>query len=314
MGLMLTGCGKPQRGLVVPMKNGVKHGEAVYKNHRTGAIESRSNYVNGKLEGKFYNYLYGKVSAETTYVNGKKEGTAIRFPTRHNKQKRTIEYVNDLKHGFDRTTTIYGKLIKEVPYKEGKEHGIKRGWYHGGEKMYETPMVNGQAHGKQKSFHGRTGKVSEIRHFKKGKLIGIETHYDEYDGSVIYKVDHRGKKRKVILDRRGEGVSKLFDAAVAKAQAKKKAKAKANSKGTSRQRLNCQGDASNPSISQYNRQIAVARGRGEGAALGSQMGGRSGVSNRTSAHNYCVQNANASGLACPYAKEYYSGCMRKFGY
>ncbi len=257
---------------------------------------------------------YNKTTTHIPYKNGKIHGTMITY-WRNGKMKDSIDYVNGKKEGTKKYWSQDGVMVSLKYFKNDEQVGTSKTWdLEGKLSSISSTYTDGRLTGTVKRYHSN-GKLWIITHWINGRQNGLEKNYDEQGRLILTKAWVNGQSKGTTLTalekRNVAALKKEYQNLLAD---KNKREASSRSTGSFSASLTCSGDSSQPSMSEYNRKIAVARGQGEGAALGSQMKNGSVSTERNQANSYCVQNANASGLACPYAKAYLSGCMSKFGY
>lgn len=90
----------------------------------------------------------------------------------------------------------YGNRCFGMVKKTGKKMGIIR-MIVPGENIEECMFKNSQKHGMERNIPDN-GEY-EIRHWKEGKLHGIETYYKE-DGTVICQTEYKNGKRATLAD------------------------------------------------------------------------------------------------------------------
>jgi antitoxin component YwqK of YwqJK toxin-antitoxin module len=337
-GLMLVGCLKPtpkvhpldydKSKTIAPMKNGKLDGvRKAYSGN--GNIMSVTSYKNGKKDGvEKQNDRHAKLWNETWYKDGKKDGPSKEweFSGSEISEYTVTPYKNDLKHGTEIEYFPDGAIRVKVPYVNGKREGVTKVWNRDGSLWMITPYKNNERDGIVKKYEN--GYLTHIGAYSNGKQYGIHKSYSHLNGKIAEavpyvdgKLDGRGK----IYDENGslkytmlwvDGVEKetTYSEKEKKRMQKKQKKATKRSRGNVVS-LKCGWDESHPSMSEVSRKKAIAKGKGEGAALGYQMKNNNTISTgKLEASNYCTQNANAEGLACTYAKIYLNGCMRTLGY
>lgn len=96
--------------------NGERDGTETFYKHN-GDVSHKSEYKNGKLNGKVFTYTSGTVSSETSYLNDQKNGKYISYDTSGQK-KEEGNYTNGLKDG---EWKVYksGKLFETKVFKNG---------------------------------------------------------------------------------------------------------------------------------------------------------------------------------------------------
>ena len=337
-GLMLLGCLKPTPKLypldydksktVAPIKNGKLDG--VRKAYRgNGNIMEMTSYKDGKKDGVEKKYdRYKRLWSETWYKDGKKDGlsTEWKFSGSDISEYTVTPYKNDLKHGAEIEYLPNGAIRVNTPYVNGKREGVEKVWNRDGTIWMIRPFKDDKMDGIVK--HYERGYLTRIGAYSKGKQYGIHKSYSHLNGKIQEAVpyvngvlDGRGK----IYDEDGNLKytlvwTKGVEGKILYSEKEKKRMADARKKSTKRSKtrgaqLQCGWDDGHSSMSEVSRKKAIAKGKGEGAALGYQMKNNNTTSvGKREASNYCIQNANTQGLACTYAKIYLNGCMRKLGY
>lgn len=87
---------------------------------KNGTVETKSRYMNGKLNGKYSKYKSSRVLESTTYKDGKIDGVYKTFYT-NGKIQQEAEFKNGQKHG---TSTYYNEneeVTMRYEYKDGKQ-------------------------------------------------------------------------------------------------------------------------------------------------------------------------------------------------
>ena len=297
--ITLTGCGGNKTGLSVPIVNGVKHGEAIYR-EGNGEITGRSTWVNGKMEGKSYSYYRGKAYLEENYLHGKLNGITKKYNSRKYYLETETPYKNGIKDGVEKYYYPNRKLKKEVTYKNGLKVGVEKEWTTTGKLVYTTPYTQGKLNRKRVLKHPN-GNLYLVQQWKMGKQVGYEMQYDR-EGILLYKTSYKGKIPKRVYQRPDTIVN---------LDKKHKKSTNKHTKKASTIRLKCSSGDPHLSMSEIRRKEAIAKGKGEGAALGYQMGSKKAMS-KVQISNYCTSNANAQDMACHYASIYVSACKSKF--
>ena len=249
---------------------------------------------------------FGSRTTHTPFKNGKIHGTRVVYYDNGIKAKST-HYINGKREGEHRVWSRDGEKMLLHYFKNNELDGTTKNWHFNGTLSgTSSTYTDGSLTGTSKGYYNN-GKLRKIVHYVDHRQNGLEKHYDDRGRLTLTIAWVNGVKKGTTLSalekRNVAAIEKEYQEILA---SKKK---RESSSGASSASLACSGDNSHPSMSEYNRKIAVARGQGEGAALGGQM-----KSGSISANSYCIQNANASGLACPYAQAYLAGCMSKFGY
>jgi len=99
--------------------NGVKNGIALTF-AKNGTVETKSRYLNGKLNGEYSKYKSSRVLESTTYKNGEIDGVYKTFYT-NGKIQQEAEFKNGKKDG---TSTYYNEneqVTMKYEYKDGKQ-------------------------------------------------------------------------------------------------------------------------------------------------------------------------------------------------
>ena len=337
IGLLMFGCGKANPPVqpfdydnsktIAPMKDGKLHGmRKAYRGN--GTIILLTPYKKGKKDGteKRYN-RYGKLTSEISYKEGQRDGLSKEwnFSGKELERYSITPYKNDKKNGLEINYYANGKISSKIPYHNAKIDGLFESWqkdgtprriipykkdkrdglvkyFEDGQLTYIGSFKDGKQYGIHKSYN-RNGVIQEAVPYVKGKLHGVGKIYDE-DGSLKYTLAwSNGVEGKIVYSEKEKQKQKRDK----KARVERKAK-----KGSLN--LQCSSENSFPSMSEISRKKAIARGKGEGAALGYQMKHNSISTSRFEANNFCTQNVNIEALPCIYAQVYLAGCMRKFGY
>ena len=337
IGILLLGCGKakpPVRPLyydksktVAPMKDGKLHGmRKAYRGN--GSIIALTPYKNGEKDGieKTYNQ-YGKLVSEISYKKDKKDGLCKKW---NFSRKTSLDYsITPYKNGkIDGTVIKYfsnGKIRIKTPYLNDKREGVSKSWDKNGAQSRITPFKNNKIEGIVKRFEN--GHLIYIGAYSKGKQYGIHKSYSHLNGKIQEAVPYVNGKlegRGKIYDENGSLKYTLVwvdgvEGKTTYSAKEKKRRAKAQKKSAKRAKtqaiqLRCGWEDSHPSMSEVSHKTAIAKGKGEGAALGFQIKNKTVSTSKLEANNYCTQNANAEALSCTYAKAYLWGCMSKFGY
>jgi len=173
-----------------------------------------SNYVNGKLEGKFMEWRknfrdtpYVSIEAfykndklhghyiersspgmkrkECDYVNGELDGQWISYSGHKEDEVDVIRFYKSGK--FDSTSTWFyegGKPQRIERYKNGKEEGLFQEFYADGTVKRVINYVNGLKHGQDKYYE--KGQLLQVANYVNGKKDGDEVLYYE-NGKVKEK-------------------------------------------------------------------------------------------------------------------------------
>ena len=281
---LLTGCGGG--GPKYP-RNGIY----IQKSTRTpGAVLARIPFKDGKRNGlvTLY-YATGEVGEQGKMVNDKKVGIWKRWDTQ-GRLTHVEPYANGKLHGMYKQYRGVNVLEFESPYVNGKLHGIQKKYGNDGYLFSTTTYVNGIKNGPEKRFYGNGN--------------WMETLYWE-DGDI--------KKKK--LSAKEKRHQKILWSAPKPIMPKTHSTSKVSKKATSvSHTLNCSGSF-NGSTSEYQRERAIAQGKGEGEALGYMMNHNNVVSiSIEDAKNHCYNAANSTNLSCSLANVYLRGCLRKLGH
>ena len=119
-------------------KNGNNASNERVERYENGQISRRTNFVNGKKEGKMTDYYNdGKCMAERYFVNDKQQGrTAIFYPSGQLKEVQYFEAGK--KQGGDTLWYETGAIQFVSTLKDDKLHGYLRKWSPEGELIYEA--------------------------------------------------------------------------------------------------------------------------------------------------------------------------------
>ena len=330
--LLITGCGKQAKPVhplsydkskdVKPMLNGKLHGVSKFY-LGNGTLVSTLEYKNGKRNGEYKRYdRYSNLWYIGIYKDDKLYGIEKSYDYRKKKllSYDTIMYKNDKKNGLskhynssdqllsvknyinnelDGEATFYhanGKLRGKENYKNGAPQGTTT-FYYDNEKVefiykYDS---NGEQHGIQKRWYADGDLLSQVtyRHgVKHGPYIEHSYAFNEH---VVYKGNFVDDVEKPIVT-----------ASQKKDDEKRQQRKKVKSSYVS---LNCSFGSST------SRSQSIAKGKGEGSALGYMMKNANARPDSSSeARNYCTTTANIQGMNCDDANTYLSACIRKFGY
>jgi len=119
----------------------------VVKKYKNGQKKDKSQYLNGKLNGKktIWNKKGQKIG-ECHYINNKINGKCTAW--------------------FENVELVNNKLIKEYEtnYKDNKFHGKHTEWYKNGKKRLEYNYLKGQNHGKSTEWYEDGKKKSEVNY------------------------------------------------------------------------------------------------------------------------------------------------------
>jgi antitoxin component YwqK of YwqJK toxin-antitoxin module len=335
---MILGCAKAKAPVypldydksktIAPMRDGKLHGmRKAYRGN--GTIIALTSYKNGKKDGVEKTYdRHGDLVSEVSWKKDKREGLTKEWKfTKHKIIESSITpYKNGKKDGVAIEYYADGKVMSKTPYVNGKKQGLYESWYSDGNQRRMTPYKddkvegvmkhfdngkltyigsykNGEKYGIHKSYYN--GHIQEAVPYVKGKLHGTGEIYDE-DGSLKYRLTWvDGYEKEIVYSQKEK--EKMAQAKLRRDNRVKRSKGGAVA-------LRCSFDSNHASMSEVSRKTAIAKGRGEGAALGYQMKTGSISTGRVEASNYCTQNVNIENMSCRYAEAYLSGCMSKFGY
>ena len=87
-----------------------------------------------------------------------------------------IMYVDDKKHGLERSWDCNGILLWEISYIADKQHGISRGWHENGTLHWETQHIENKRHGLSRWWH-EDGRLASALHYVHG-LLTMSTNYN----------------------------------------------------------------------------------------------------------------------------------------
>ena len=130
---------------------------------RSGHIQCRINYKNGKYHGTHTTY----------YPNG---------------QKCTEQYyANHKADGPGRGWYADGRQMYEIEYKDGRQHGTWTHWYASGATQSQTEYDNGLEHGTHTLWYAN-GRKQLVVHYNHGNKRGTEAAWDQ-QGELRYKTN-----------------------------------------------------------------------------------------------------------------------------
>ncbi|HQO58942.1 MAG TPA: diguanylate cyclase [Candidatus Omnitrophota bacterium] len=171
--------GKVKRQIITNTKTG----EVVLKKYfREGALQTHAVYVNGKLDGPYYEYYeHGQLALSINFVAGKEHGQYVRYyPTGFLKEK------GEFYLGNGQGLFIYfyedGQLSKEVAYKDGRAEGLARTYYPNGQIATENQYKLGQPFGLNRSYFDN-GQLKDTVIYQNGLRNGEFTVFDR-DGHI----------------------------------------------------------------------------------------------------------------------------------
>lgn len=141
------------------INNGVKDGEWVEYNATNGNISSITPYMNGKLNGYYFEFdNRGYLVTQAGFINDELDGKMIKLK--------------------------YGKPTEISNYKHGKLHGIKVQYHRNGNKQIEVEYKNGLIDGFMKYYNNDEEVMMEYK-YKDGVKVG--------EGEINTKLDNKPK-------------------------------------------------------------------------------------------------------------------------
>ncbi|MCG3147027.1 MAG: hypothetical protein PCFJNLEI_00463 [Verrucomicrobiae bacterium] len=160
----------------------------------------------------------GRVERKLPWKNGKREGEEQVF--KDDKLQATIPWVNDQVHGVRKTFHANGKVLAEATYVRGEPEGPSRNFDAEGRLVSAVTMKAGKRHGVAKDFWPETGQLKREVHYDMGRVVGMTKEFYAngrlkrevpfrnnaiHGMEVLYEADGKISHRRYWLD--GEPVS-----------------------------------------------------------------------------------------------------------
>jgi len=188
-------------------KGGINHGKSFYY-YPNGQLHHEEFYVNGKENDLFKEY-YNDGELRRTYhlLNGVLDGAYINY-TREGIEEIKVNYVNGLKHGPEKISSLNGEYqltryydndqLTSYSYKgkDGQEiepiplmhqSGKLTAYFQNGQISREMSFVNGELDGDYKSYYS-TGQLESEVSFNVGSKIGEDKSY--YENGQLLSIDN----------------------------------------------------------------------------------------------------------------------------
>ena len=146
----------------------------------TGNKASEGCLINGKPEGMWTAYHpNGKLKSKGNRQDFQLDGTWEFFDST-GVRIRSVDYIKDLKSGWERMYTEDGRLKKEIHFASNQREGWTYEYDEAGQRRKAIPFRNNLEHGKGKEF-GTDGRIISLLEYDRGYLRKTEkiNRYDE---------------------------------------------------------------------------------------------------------------------------------------
>lgn len=109
-------------------------------------------------------------------------------------------FKKDKQNGWMRHYGSNGKIFQKGHYKDDHLHGILKSYYENGNKLQIGRSINGDAEGDW-TYYNNNGSLHAIRTYKNGKIIKIQSFFDNKGNSIdCGKVDENGNGYIILYD------------------------------------------------------------------------------------------------------------------
>lgn len=191
-------------------------GDAIFY-YKSGAIQARVPFVNGKRQGKELRfYESGEKWMEIPYVDDEPRGDAVsyrpdgtvaaRFPVakanaegievqyhEDGQVRMTVPIVNDKRHGIARLQNARGSEVARTSYLKGQQVGFEILYYDNGHASHLASQVHGLRQGAGVAF-GNDGQRWAIMPWKDGQKHGTERKFGPDGQEVVEETVYRDGK------------------------------------------------------------------------------------------------------------------------
>jgi len=186
-----------------------------------GSLLEEANYVNGKLEGQYFQRLPDGREIVCQYRNNLKNGLhTIFFPLNQQGEKmKGVEsfFENDVLHGLVVEYNDQGIKLAETPYQKGKKSGIAKvftpsgkvqmtvafekdvqegpitQYFPSGAVFRITPFVSGMRNGEEKTYH-EDGSVASVFPYQNDLLQGLAQSWNAA-GILVFEAEYQKGQR-----------------------------------------------------------------------------------------------------------------------
>ena len=145
--------------------------------HENGQLAATGYFKNGELDGEIKTYFENGYIHLVRYLkNGLKNGSEKLFNEKPYYLKFESNYLDDLKHGIEKSYNENGNIMFESNYLRGKKEGISQMFWSNGSLASESTYKNGKKDGMQIGYC-RDGKIGYKAIYRDDKQISIEGDY-----------------------------------------------------------------------------------------------------------------------------------------
>lgn len=218
---------------ILTYHNGILHGYKASWDDE-GALLEEATYVNGSLDGRFFqrkpdnriviyyyknNILDGPhtvfhpadptliipqkpiIAVESFYKDGQVEGEVAEYNPAGNKIAST-HYLHGLKEGITELYSNKGAVLYSIEFHNDLQNGPAKEFYRNGKIKKEVNFVDDVKEGEERSYH-RNGQIASSKTYLHDELHGMTSEWSP-EGILIFVADYDNGKRSGRFDKFNE--------------------------------------------------------------------------------------------------------------